>query len=112
VDIEAKLASVLFQKRGCIYYKADLPAKGDPVQNLEASISDHGDAPTKLPPSLIDKFAIGPLTQAVLWEGERATMALDRGPCKLILLAWIAMSLISEGRSAVDCMTAMRANEM
>lgn len=84
VDLEAKLASILFQKHGCIYYKADLVAKGDPAQSLE--VANNGGS-TELNLALLDKFAIGPLTQAILWEGERATMSLDRGPCKLGLLS-------------------------
>jgi hypothetical protein len=62
--------------------------------------------------SLKSSFCHRTLDPSSALGGERATMALDRGPCKLILLAWIAMSLISEGRSAVDYMTAMGANEM
>lgn len=80
-----KLGSVLFQAHGCIYYKTDLIAKGDTAQSLEATVAGPGGS-TKLNPSLIEKFALGPLTQAVLWEDERATMSLDRGPCRLRVL--------------------------
>jgi hypothetical protein len=52
-----------------------------PCNSLEASISS-GSSPKELDASILEKYALGPLTQAVLWEGGRATMALDRGPCK------------------------------
>lgn len=86
VDLEAKLASVSFHSHGCIYYKADLETKGVRNQSLEATYNSLGDPLKKLDPSIMAKFALGPLTQAVLWEGERATMALDRGPCKSSLV--------------------------
>jgi hypothetical protein len=78
VDLEAKLASVSFQNHGCIYFKADLENKGIFAQSLEATFGNS----KELDPLLTEKYALGPLAQAVLWEGERAAMALDRGPCK------------------------------
>jgi hypothetical protein len=79
VDLEAKLASVSFNMHGCIYYKADLEANGVLAKGLEATLSDVGNSPLELD---VENFAFGPLTRAELWEGDRATMALDRGPCK------------------------------
>ncbi|TVY51693.1 Altered inheritance of mitochondria protein 9, mitochondrial, partial [Lachnellula cervina] len=96
VDLEAKLASVSFHSHGCIYYKADLETKGVRNQSLEATYNSLGDPLKKLDPSIMAKFALGPLIQAVLWEGERATMALDQGP-------W---------QSAVDYMMALGMNEI
>jgi hypothetical protein len=84
VDLEAKLSSVSFQHHGCIYFKADLEAKGIVAQSLEAKISTHEFSPTELDHSLMDKFAIGPLNQALLWDTKSSTMALDRGPCEYI----------------------------
>jgi hypothetical protein len=56
---------------------------GVPAQDLEAeSLSDDGQA-TQLNTVLTEQYALGPLTEAKLWEGERAAMKLDRGPCKL-----------------------------
>jgi hypothetical protein len=44
------------------------------------------DGPTRwLNPVVTEEFALGPLTEAKLWEGERAAMNLDRRPCKLYM---------------------------
>lgn len=83
VDFETKLASVSFRRHGCIYYKKDLEKKGLPAYDLEAaSLSSDGHT-SRLNSEITKGFALGPLTEARLWEGERATMNLDRGPCKL-----------------------------
>lgn len=82
VDFETKLASIQFRKHGCIYYKKDLEEKGLLIDNLE-TVSQSFSCSTKSISSLLTKFSLGPLTAARLWEGERETMDLDRGPCKL-----------------------------
>lgn len=82
VDLEANISSILFQKHGCIYYKSDLETKGHVTQDLEAGLILPNGALEELKPSSTEKFTIGPLTDAWLWEGERAVMPLDRGPCK------------------------------
>ncbi|TVY27963.1 Altered inheritance of mitochondria protein, mitochondrial [Lachnellula hyalina] len=80
VEFETKLASISFQRHGCIYYKKDLEKKGLPPYELEArSLSSDGPT-TRLNFVLTEGFAFGPLTEARLWERERATMNLDRGP--------------------------------
>ncbi|TVY82477.1 Altered inheritance of mitochondria protein [Lachnellula suecica] len=96
VDLEAKLASVSFQSHGYIYYKDDLKTKGVRAQSLEAMYSSIGNPSKELDPSHMAKFVLGPLDQAVLWQGERATMALERGP-------W---------QNAVDYMLALGMNEI
>ena len=83
VDFETKLTSVSFLRHGCIYYKKDLEKKGLPAYDLEAISLSSGGPVKGLNPALSEEFALGPLTEARLWEGERATMNLDRGPCKL-----------------------------
>lgn len=80
VDFETKLTSVSFRKHGCIYYKKDLKKKGISAYDLEAKSLSSGDFTKEL---LTEGFALGPLVEARLWEGDRATMNLDRGPCKL-----------------------------
>lgn len=90
VDIETRLASVSFQEHGSIYYRSDLESKGIACkpfsssichhETLSMSICDRGDMKLKL-----QDFAIGPLTDPRLWEGERATMSLDRGPCTFLI---------------------------
>lgn len=52
-----------------------------------------GNLPKEIDTSHITKFALGPLNQAVLWEGERAKMVLDRGPCKLKPFIYTAIAL-------------------
>ena len=86
VDFETKLASVSFRRHGCIYYKKDLEQNGLPAYDLEArSLSPDGST-GQFDSVLTEEFALGPLTEARLWEGERATMNLDRGPCKFTRL--------------------------
>jgi hypothetical protein len=111
VDLEAKLASLSFQKHGCLYYKTDLTDRGDAAQSVEVTASCDGGS-VELDFALLDKFAIGPLTQAVLWDDERATMPLDRGPCKSELLFQTSILLILEGSNAIDYMMAIGTNEI
>lgn len=80
VEFETKLASISFKNHGCIYYKADLEDNGMHTQDIDAIFSASGE---RLDCSILAKLAFGPLTQARLWEGERAQMTLDRGPCEL-----------------------------
>ncbi|KAK0119331.1 Phosphotransferase enzyme [Cadophora gregata f. sp. sojae] len=79
VNFETKLASVTFRRHGCIYYKKDLEMKGLPAYDLEAESLCTDDL-TQLNLIPTKELAIGPLTEARLWEGERSTMQLDRGP--------------------------------
>ena len=81
VDLETKLASIQFRKHGCIYYKKNLEEKGLPIDNLEA-VSHSVSCSINSISSLLTEFSLGPSTAARLWEGERETMDLDRGPCK------------------------------
>ncbi len=83
-EFEKKLKSILFRGHGCIYYKKDLKKKDIRVQDLETSPKLLPDGTVmQYDSNLISQYALGPLTKASLWEGERATMDLDRGPCKL-----------------------------
>ena len=83
VELETKVTSVTFWKQGCICYKKDLENRGLPAENLETASPSH-DGPARLLDSVsAERYALGPLTEARLWEGERAKMKLDRGPCKL-----------------------------
>ncbi|EPE35310.1 hypothetical protein GLAREA_11009 [Glarea lozoyensis ATCC 20868] len=80
VEFETKLASISFRRHGCIYYKKDLDRKGLPAYDLEAGSSLSNGLTIRLNPVLTEGFAFGPLTEARLWEHEKATMNLDRGP--------------------------------
>lgn len=86
VDFETKMTSISFRRHGCIYYKKDLEKKGLPTYDLEAELVSSAGSMKSLDPALLEKFALGPLTEARLWEGERASMNLDRGPCKNLTL--------------------------
>jgi hypothetical protein len=85
VDLETKLTSVSFQKHGCIYYRKDLEKKGLRIYDLEARILSPDGSTELLNTAVTDEFVLGPLTEARLWEGERATLNLDRGPCKFFI---------------------------
>ncbi|KAF2124066.1 hypothetical protein P153DRAFT_412352 [Dothidotthia symphoricarpi CBS 119687] len=77
VDFETKLTSVSFGGHGCIYYKKDLEKKAIQVYDLDARSYSSGDLVKGSP---AEEFVVGPLTEARLWEGDRAMMKLDRGP--------------------------------
>lgn len=83
---EMRLKSVSFQKHGCIYYRQDLEKKGLRIYDLEAEIQLSSGSMAVLDPGVTNDFVFGPLTEAGLWEDERATMNLDRGPCKCFIL--------------------------
>ena len=76
VDIERKLFSIPFGSYGSIYYKDSLP------QNLQANLyatrveDVDRDA---------DRFCIGPVADYMFWRGKRAQLAINRGPCELLL---------------------------
>ncbi|TVY85520.1 Altered inheritance of mitochondrial mitochondria protein [Lachnellula suecica] len=92
VDFETKLASVSFRRHGCIYYRKDLVKKGLPAYDLEAKSLSTDGTPMQL--NSTEEFAIGPLTEARLWEGERATMKLDRGTTPLSYMAAMGINEI------------------
>lgn len=73
VEMEKTLASTSFSQHGCIYFKDDLHGEAAANKSL---VTD-----PCLPPSLIDKLTLGPLTTTELWKDGRSSMTLDRGPC-------------------------------
>ncbi|KAF1364301.1 hypothetical protein EJ07DRAFT_162122 [Lizonia empirigonia] len=77
VDFEIKLTSISFPRHGCIYYRKELEKNNIKAYDLGAKSLSSGDC---MKGALLEEFALGPLTEARLWEGERATMKLDRGP--------------------------------
>ncbi|KAL5320589.1 hypothetical protein ACEPPN_011399 [Leptodophora sp. 'Broadleaf-Isolate-01'] len=93
VGFETKLASVSFRRHGCIYYRRDLVKKGLPAYDLEAKSLSTDGILMQLNSVSTEEFAIGPLTEARLWEGERATMKLDRGPWSSPLSYMAAMGI-------------------
>lgn len=79
VEIESKLSSVTFDKHGCIYFTEDLRSL---TGRQAGEISIHHDADPDVAPKSLKHFSIGPLTTSELWNGVRADMKLDRGPCE------------------------------
>jgi hypothetical protein len=81
VDFQKKLTSVSFRGHGCLYHRKDLEGRALRIFDLQAQfLSPNGPAePLDAPP--MSNFVLGPLSEARLWEGERASMDLDRGPC-------------------------------
>ncbi|KAG0645021.1 Altered inheritance [Hyphodiscus hymeniophilus] len=94
VDLEIKLTSVSFRKHGCIYYKEDLENRGLPVQNLETASPSYNDPARQVDSVSVERYALGPLTEARLWEGERAAMKLDRGSTPLSYMAGMGINEI------------------
>ncbi|KAL2061038.1 hypothetical protein VTL71DRAFT_9090 [Oculimacula yallundae] len=93
VDFETKLSSVSFRRHGCIYYRKHLEQKGLPAYDLEAKSLSIDGTLKQLDSVFTEEFAIGPLSEARLWEGERATMSLDRGPWSTPLSYMAAMAI-------------------
>lgn len=46
-----------------------------------------GDIPTELKRTVKKRYTIGPVVDRDFWNGKRASMAIDRGPCKFMLFA-------------------------
>lgn len=42
-----------------------------------------GNIPSNLKNEIEERFTIGPVVDRDSWKGERASMPVDRGPCKL-----------------------------
>jgi hypothetical protein len=82
VDLEIRLASVSFSRHGCIYFKKDLDKKGLRFYNLDGKLISADGSMETFSTADMDEFVLGPLIEGKLWEDGRATMDLDRGPCK------------------------------
>ena len=75
VDMERKLASVKFMKSGCIFFREDVPL------DMSTDISlDMTSVP--FPPSVLERFKLGPLVSSELWHGDRTAINMSRGPCE------------------------------
>ena len=72
--MEHLLTSVNFRKHGAIYFKKDLPGMSKDVSDLSVECS--------VAPEILNRFTIGPLTASEHWQSRRASMDLDRGPCR------------------------------
>ncbi|RAK92540.1 phosphotransferase enzyme family protein [Aspergillus costaricaensis CBS 115574] len=79
VEIERKLASVSFPMQGCLYYTSDLKSEVPDAKGLDIMLR-------KLSGLKIEDckqlscFAIGPSNDRKLWNDERHSMELNRGP--------------------------------
>lgn len=71
--MENTLTTISFPRHGCIYFKDDLQLLAGEAENIYVESST---------PQSLDRFSIGPLTFAELWDNGRKDMKLDRGPCE------------------------------
>jgi hypothetical protein len=75
LDLESKFQNLRFSHIGSLYFKEDV---SEDLQSLPL-LSGNTDPTIE---RLLDKYRIGPLMDRYWWRGERARIALDRGPCK------------------------------
>ncbi len=82
VDFETKLQSIAFTHHGSLYFKKDLEDKRVSPYKFE-DLKSTVRFPENLTVSdLLNEYAMGPSTEAKIWEDERETMEmLSRGPC-------------------------------
>ncbi|TVY47711.1 Altered inheritance of mitochondria protein, mitochondrial [Lachnellula occidentalis] len=73
VEIEQKLLSVSFTRYGNIYFASD-SFPGCEAANVVGDISAESKRVVE------ERFVIGPVVDRDFWKGERASMAIDRGP--------------------------------
>ena len=71
VQMELFLASTTFTKSGSIYFREDIPGS-----EALTMVSPQGAL-------TLGRYTIGPLVEDRLWRGERTSMDLNRGPCKI-----------------------------
>ncbi len=67
VDLETRLRSIAFTRHGCIFSKKDLEDKGVrsyDLKDLDPTILSYEDLTKR---HLINKYAVGPSTEAKLW---------------------------------------------
>lgn len=69
VELETSLAARSFPAHGCIFYEEDVPLQ----LRCESQILG----------STLQKYAIGPLVDPVLWEDGRQSLDVHKGPCQL-----------------------------
>ena len=75
LDVEAKFQSLRFSHIGSLYFKEDV---SEELQSLPlfSENKDHHIA------QLSERYRIGPIIDRQWWRGVRASLDLDRGPCK------------------------------
>jgi len=76
-DVEARFESLRFSRIGSLYFKEDVSANLHKVPLFSGAIDETSRR-------LSEKYCIGPLINDQWWRGERAHMALDRGPCNYL----------------------------
>jgi hypothetical protein len=70
------MLSVSLNKYGNLYFANEL------IQGAAAA-DIRGIVPEETRKAVQDRFIIGPVAERGYWTKERASMRLDRGPCKL-----------------------------
>lgn len=84
VDMEKKLISVSFPIHGCLYYTSDLKSENPGVGGLDTML-DNALMSKMGHDGQLSQFTIGPSNDRKLWQNERHSMKLDKGPCKTSL---------------------------
>ena len=80
VGVQKKLSSISFAKHGCIYYARDIESRNCSWERLDP---DSSVISQMCGTSELSEFAIGPSNDRKLWQNERRTMHLNRGPCEI-----------------------------
>lgn len=101
LNIEERFSSEEFSQIGSLYFKEDV-AEDLQARPLYANGSDVNEKS--------EKYRIGPTVQREFWRGERASMNIDRGPCKQERIYHGSFSDVLEGpdlasylRSIISC---------
>ena len=126
VTIEKKLLSVSFNrsvdpmsKRPASAYfpvsYGNLYSANDTFEGCEKA-EIQGEVPDQLRTDVSSRFLIGPVAERDFWNQERASMAIDRGPCMLSYSSTIVVSFrLSDcaiGHSSQEYITAIARREL
>ncbi|KAH8816555.1 phosphotransferase enzyme family protein [Xylogone sp. PMI_703] len=76
-ELENRLASLTFNKHGCIYFR-------DSIEDQEVASQPLITSPP-VSSAIVDRFVLGPLITAELWGSEDTPSDVDRGPWETVL---------------------------
>lgn len=75
-QFDGSLSAVKFKTHGCIYFKEDLQRVTGSSEAIQLNLVQQD--------LTLERYAIGPLTKAELWNSSREQLDIDRGPCTLM----------------------------
>ncbi|PSR78909.1 hypothetical protein PHLCEN_2v7258 [Hermanssonia centrifuga] len=78
--IEKKFQRVPFSQIGSLYFKEDVSPELQDRPLFHAAACDLDD----IFQAAAKRYRVGPISNRQWWRGERASMRLDRGPCKYL----------------------------